>query len=315
MPPAFGPVAPALVILGEFFRDLVFYNLPKPPEIGREVKAKGFSEWPGGGVATTALVAAKLGTPTSIFTRVGTDAGKTLAWRSLVGRGISMGACEVAAAAPTALTVAINYNGDRMLVTHDAVSAGLEKLLSRQPARKILKNAKHLHLACALRPPSAWVAVVRKLRAQGISISADIGWNPDVFRSRHLPVLLQELDFIFPNEREARAITGEASARRAAEKMARWVRHPIVKIGAGGCIAVRDGRILTVPSLRVHAIDATGAGDAFNGAFLHGYLSGWPLEDCLRAGNVCGALATTGPGGSSAIPTRGKLKALMKRIA
>ena len=315
MPSAPGRSAPALAILGEFFRDLVFYDLPKPPEIGAEVKARGFSEWPGGGVATTALVAARLGTPTSIFTRVGADAHKTRAWRSLVRGGISMGACEVAAAVPTALTVAINYNGDRMLVTYDAVSTGLERLLRRHPARRILKNARHLHLACALRPPSAWVPVARKLRAQGLTISADIGWNPDVFRSRHLPALLSEFDFIFPNEREARAMTGETSARRAATKMARWVRHPIVKIGASGCIAVRDGRILAVPSIRVHAVDATGAGDAFNGAFLHGYLAGWPLEDCLRAGNVCGALATTGAGGSSAIPTREKLKTLMKKIA
>jgi sugar/nucleoside kinase (ribokinase family) len=64
-------------------------------------------------------------------------------------------------------------------------------------------------------------------------------------------------------------------------------------------------------SIRVRAVDATGAGDAYNGGFLHGYLAGWPLEDCLRAGNICGALATTGAGGSCALPTRKSLSQLM----
>jgi sugar/nucleoside kinase (ribokinase family) len=58
-------------------------------------------------------------------------------------------------------------------------------------------------------------------------------------------------------------------------------------------------------------VDATGAGDAFNGGFLHGYLAGWTLEECLRAGNICGALATTGPGGSCALPTQKSLRKLM----
>jgi sugar/nucleoside kinase (ribokinase family) len=61
-------------------------------------------------------------------------------------------------------------------------------------------------------------------------------------------------------------------------------------------------------------VDATGAGDAFNGGFLHGYLAGWPLKECMRAGNVCGALATTGAGGSAAIPTQQKLKKLMEKL-
>lgn len=66
--------------------------------------------------------------------------------------------------------------------------------------------------------------------------------------------------------------------------------------------------------MQVRSVDATGSGDAFNGGFLHGYLAGWPLEECLRAGNICGALATTGAGGSCAIPTRERLKKLMKKL-
>ena len=75
-----------------------------------------------------------------------------------------------------------------------------------------------------------------------------------------------------------------------------------------------DGKILRMKSIRVRSVDATGAGDAFNGGFLHGTLAGWPLEECLKAGNICGALATTGAGGSCAMPARKLLKELMKKL-
>jgi len=303
-----------LAVFGEFYFDLVFYDLPRAPRMGEEVKTAHFDTFPGGGLATTALVAARLGTPTKVITRVGRDAPASPAWRTLLRSGISIEACEFNARLPTAMTVCAAFDGDRMMITHDAINLRLEKLFARRSVQKQIRTMRHLHVACGLRPPQAWGAAIRTLRHQGLTISADIGWNPEVLESPRLPSLLRELDFIFPNELEARAMTGEKTVDNALRKLARWVRVPVIKVGESGSVAVRDGKIIRAKSMRVHTVDATGAGDAFNGGFLHGYLDGWPLEECLRAGNVCGALATTRPGGSSAIPTRAKLKELMKKI-
>ena len=106
----------------------------------------------------------------------------------------------------------------------------------------------------------------------------------------------------------------EKTVEAAARRLAGWVRVPVVKLGQDGSLAVKDGRILRVGPLKVRTVDATGSGDAFNGGFLHGYLEGWSLEDCMRAGNVCGALAATRAGGSSAVPSRTKLKMLMNKL-
>jgi sugar/nucleoside kinase (ribokinase family) len=163
-------------------------------------------------------------------------------------------------------------------------------------------------------PLPTWASAIRKFRAEGLTISSDIGWNPELFESSHLPALLRECDFTFPNEFEAVAMTGEKSVESAARKLAKWVPMPVLKLGRDGCMAVVDGKILRVKSIPVQVVDATGAGDAFNGGFLHGYLSGWSIEDCLRAGNVCGAMATTRPGGSSRIVSHRKLRELMKQI-
>lgn len=300
-----------LVVFGEFFRDLVFYDLPSAPRMGEEVKTASIARFPGGGLATTALVAASLGTPTTAITRVGRDALTSPEWQTLVRSGISIRGCEFDPHLPTAITVSAAFNGDRMMITHDAVNVKLERLFQRRSVQKQLRTARHVHMACAMSPPQAWMRSIHKLGEGGMTVSADFGWNPGVLESLRLPSLLREFEFVFPNELEARAMTGEKTVERAAKKLARWVRVPVVKLGADGSLAVRNGKILRELSIRVRSIDATGAGDAFNGGFLHGYLAGWTLEDCLRAGNICGALATTGAGGSCALPTQKSLRKLI----
>jgi ribokinase len=303
-----------LVVFGEFFRDLVFYDLPRLPRMGEEVKTASVARFPGGGLATTALVAASLGTPTKVITRVGRDALTSPEWQMLVGGGISTEGCEFDPRLPTAMTVSASFGGDRMMITHDTVNVKLERLWKRGSVQKHLRTARHIHMACALRPPQIWISMIRNLRKQGLTVSADMGWNPDVFESPRLSSLLKEFEFVFPNELEAKAMTGEKTVEAAAKKLACWVRVPVVKLGQDGSVAVCNGKILRIKSLRVPAVDATGAGDAFDGGFLDGYLAGWPLEDCLRAGNVCGALATTGAGGSCAVPTRKNLKKFMNKL-
>ena len=303
-----------LVVFGEFYLDLIFYDLPDLPRLGEEVKTHRFAELPGGGLATTALVAASLGTPTSVVTRIGQDARLSPAWQRLAKSSVSVEACEFSQKFPTARTVCAAYEGDRMMITHDAINERLEMLFGLSTVQKQLRTSKHLHLACALWPLRTWLPLMRRFRSLGLSISGDIGWNPAMFRSRDLPSLLGELEVLFPNEAEARALTGETSFERALRKLARWVRVPVIKLGRAGSVAMQSGKVVRAKSIRVRAIDATGAGDAFNGGFLHGYIEGWPLEDCLRAGNVCGALATTAAGGSSVIPTKKKLKQLMRLL-
>jgi sugar/nucleoside kinase (ribokinase family) len=305
------PAQKGLVVFGEFFRDLVFYDLPSAPRMGEEVKTASIARFPGGGLATTALVTASLGTPTKVITRVGRDALTSPEWQTLVRSGISTECCEFDPRLPTAITVSAAFDGDRMMITHDAVNEKLERLFERSSVQKQMRTARHVHLACAMSPPQLWMRSIQRLRKSGLTFSADVGWNPEVLNSSRLPSLLREFEFVFPNELEARAMTGEKTVERAAKKLARWVRVPVVKLGADGSLAVRNGKILRELSIRVRSVDATGAGDAFNGGFLHGYLAGWTLEECLRAGNICGALATTGAGGSCALPTQKSLRKSM----
>ena len=50
-------------------------------------------------------------------------------------------------------------------------------------------------------------------------------------------------------------------------------------------------------------VDTTGAGDSFNGGFLHGRLAGMNLAGALDLGLACGALSIRAPGGTTSQPT------------
>ena len=308
-----GPVE--LVVFGEFFLEMVFYEVAQAPRFGVEVRAGQFSETPGGGVATTSMVASRLGTPTAAVTRVGRDALRQESWSRIRAAGVDTSASEIHPQASTAVTVCVAHRRERMMVTWDPINRNLERLIERPAVQAILRRARHLHLACSLNEPRCWLPILDRLREKTISISADIGWNPTHFPSKDLRDLLGRLDFIFPNEIEARALTGQARVSEAVRTLSGWMKWPVVKLGRRGSLVAVEGKILRAPALQVRVIDATGAGDAFNGGFLHGYLHGWNWMDCLLAGNVCGALATRGPGGSADLPDAGRLARLMKSLA
>lgn len=300
-----------MIIFGEFFFDLVFYKLGRLPQMGLEVKTDYFVEAPGGGLSTTAMVAAALGTPTSVITRVGTDAPLHDAWRRLDGLGIRTDACEFRKDFSTALTVCAAYGSDRMMITHDSINNRLGDLLQQPKVQRLLRAARHVHFAFAFRNPRRWLPFLDDLHSHGVGLSADIGWNPEVLKSKALPQMLRRLDFFFPNEAEAQAITGDTSPVEAVQHLARWVRYPVVKLGPRGSVAVVDGKVLRIRSIAVRAVDATGAGDAYNAGFLHAYLQKWPWLDCLGAGNICGGIATTAPGGTGALPKAAQIRKLL----
>jgi sugar/nucleoside kinase (ribokinase family) len=290
-----------LVVFGEFFSDMIFYHLPRRPRFGEESKTNSFLVAPGGGLSTTAIAASRLGTVTGIITRVGADADFLPTWGQIAHEKLDISACEYRKDLSTALTVCIAYKTDRMMVTNEPINRRLEDLLDREDVQRKLGQTRHVHLACALRRPAKWLPVLRGLKARGVTVSADFGWNPDISVNQLISIIRQ-CDFIFPNEHEARAITGTTSAMSALEKLQDWVRVPIVKVGAKGSLLMADGKVYRQPALAVPLIDATGIGDAFNGGFLHAFLHGSNWDDCLRAGNICGSLAGTRPGGSQGLP-------------
>ncbi|WP_263409965.1 carbohydrate kinase family protein [Terriglobus tenax] len=302
-----------LVIFGEFFSDMIFYQLRNQPRFGEEIKTDSFLIAPGGGLARTAIAASRLGSSTGIVTRVGSDAAGLPTWNALMTEGLDVTACEVSEEYATALTVSMAYRSNRMMVTHDPINQRIEDLLSNRAVLQKLHRARHVHFACALRRPKQWIPVLKQLREAGITVSADFGWNPDLSPSQ-IHSIVRHCEFIFPNENEAKAITGASDAMRALEKLQDWVKVPVIKLGRRGAMLMADGKVYREPALSIAVLDATGAGDAFDGGFLHAFLHGADWNDCLRAGNICGSLSAAYPGGSHGLPGPKELRQYMAQM-
>jgi sugar/nucleoside kinase (ribokinase family) len=302
-----------LVVFGEFFSDMIFYHLRRRPRFGEELKTDSFLIAPGGGLSTTAIAASRLGTVTGVITRIGADAEYLPTWNQIAQEKLDITACEYRKDVPTALTVCIAYRADRMMVTHEPINQRLEDLLENKAVRTKLGQSRHVHLACALRRPAKWLPVLRSLRERGVTISADFGWNPEISINQLISII-RYCDFVFPNEHEAKAITGAKTSLSALEKLQEWVRVPVVKLGARGSLLMAEGKVYRQPALPLPLVDATGVGDAFNGGFLHAFLHGSGWGDCLRAGNICGSMAGTRPGGSEGLPAPQEYKRQLENM-
>jgi sugar/nucleoside kinase (ribokinase family) len=152
-----------------------------------------------------------------------------------------------------------------------------------------------------------------RLAAAHITTSLDIGWNPARYRDPDFREIIRRMVIFLPSWRDAEWVTGRTMPEDAVRTLGELVPVPVIKLGAEGSIGMEDGRIVRVPAPSVTPLDTTGAGDAFNAGFLWAYLRGEPLDRCLLAGNICGALSTRAPGGTEAFPRLSVLRAALRR--
>lgn len=127
------------------------------------------------------------------------------------------------------------------------------------------------------------------------------------------PECFSMIDILTPNEREACVLSGVTDPTEAAGILVnRGVGTVVVTRGAEGALVSRGKDVMQVPAFIVDAIDSTGAGDAFNGAFACGLAEGLSIEEALEMAAAAGALATTGHGAQAAMPTRSDIDRLRR---
>lgn len=287
---------PKLLSVGEAFDDLVFVGLERIPRGGEEVRTDAFLATIGGGAVITAVAASRLGLRVELVSGLSDQAARRLgSERRLTVTNVRR------RGEPHAVTAALSIGGERAFVTFDGMNRRLEQRVARAISTS---SASHVHLALYPRHTAAWIRRLRALQRRGLTCSWDFGWNDALARDRMLPALIDALDVVFVNEREARLYAGAPTLARA---LRFWrARHPtvVIKRGAKGCLAIARAGDLSIPAPRVTPIDTTGAGDAFNGGFLAAWMRGKPLAACMKAGNHVGAASTRRPGGIDALPKR-----------
>lgn len=127
------------------------------------------------------------------------------------------------------------------------------------------------------------------------------------------------VDYVTPNETEAEQFTGikvdtVEDCRLAAKKFFEMgVRNVVITLGVRGAFFTDGKREILVPSIKVKAVETTGAGDAFNGGLATAIAEDLPMETALQFATCTAAISVTRYGSSPSMPYRHEIAALMEK--
>ena len=153
----------------------------------------------------------------------------------------------------------------------------------------------HYHLANLFALPNMirhGAEVLRRAREAGMTTSLDMGWDQSGAWMAALAPCLPHTDLLFVNEEESRMLTGVKHPSGIVGSFRDHGANDIaLKLGAQGCVIFSAEGAIEAPAFPVRAVDTTGAGDCFAGAFLAALHRGQPYEQAARLANAAGAMS------------------------
>jgi sugar/nucleoside kinase (ribokinase family) len=294
-------------IAGEINLDLILYGLPEHMPTERELLGTGFAMTLGSSSAILAHNLSVLGTNTGFITKVGDDALGKLSLDRLQESGVDLSRAVHAQNRGSGVTIILPHERERHILTYPGT---ISELSYEDLDLSYLASARHFHLSSLFLHRAMLPRIpelFRRMKEAGLTTSLDTNDDPDDRWGGVLGQTLPYVDILLPNEREARKMAGTEEFEAAVETLSKKVSMLVVKLGATGAIAIRDGIRYSAPAVPVKVVDPVGAGDSFNAGFLHKFLQGEDLSSCLAFAKLIGGFSTTATGGTEAFRDRAAL--------
>jgi len=245
----------------------------------------------GGSAANTVIAFAQFGGQAAYKSILGADHYGEFYASEFRDMGIVLSAEVVPGAATGSCLVLITADSERTLNTTLAVN----QHFSRDHVQEdLIAQSQWLYIeGYKLTDDNGTEAVdmalfYAKKHHTNVAVSCSDGFIVDVFGDK-LRDVLKRTDLVFANEREASALTQEHHADEAFRKLASDFSHVVVTKGPQGSRVAWNGIEASVPAYAVDAVDATGAGDMYAGAFLYGVLHGHHPEHAARLASYASA--------------------------
>ena len=156
--------------------------------------------------------------------------------------------------------------------------------------------------------PEVSLALMKAIKGRGISTVLDAG---SVHRGTLK--LLERVDYTVASQKFARECTGKEDPQQAALKLGQLGSAVVITLGEAGLVWKSEDGSGALPAFSIDAVDTTGAGDAFHGAFAAGLAYGKRWQDLLTYAGAVGALCCTQYGARPAIPTAKDLFEFLKK--
>lgn len=302
-----------VICIGMALADVIIRGFNPTPVSASGYIAESASLNPGGEAVNEAVAAAKLGLKTGIRCALGNDAAGEMVLNELRKHGVDTGIVARTPATPVT-TMFVREDGSRQSITNQAHRYNFHPEMELS----LLSGARALILGSLFRAPfddpDVIHAVVSGAKAGGQLVVADT--KIPNFRFLALEDIRDSLaliDYITPNEDEARHFTGKDEPEEMADVFLDYgVRNAVIKLGSKGCLLKNRELSLRLPAERVRAVDATGAGDNFAAGLVSEILRGSAPEQALRFANACGAICATAVGAGTALKDREQVLAFIR---
>jgi sulfofructose kinase len=258
----------------------------------------------GGPVGTALATLARLGARTGYLGVLGDDREGHFLQDLFVQEGVDVTRLRVRADVGTnvCLLLVEEATARRAILCHQRVRS--TDLTLDDVDRAYIQSARVLHLDGQFMP--AAIRAAHWAREAGPKVCFD-GNHPRPGLDELLPLV----DWLVVAEPFPAAYTGLSHPEAAARALlALGAKILVITQGERGCQVWTDEDHFQVPGLAVQAVDTTGAGDAFHGAFIYGRLQGWNLRRVAVFANTVAALNCQTLGGRRGLPSLRQVEAL-----
>jgi ribokinase len=302
---------PIIAVVGSMNIDLVAYTA-RVPGAGETVIGDRFAMGFGGKGANQAVMAARLGARVSMVGALGDDVYAGMTVDNLIAQGVDAAHVARVTGSSGVAPIWVEPDGTNRIIVvagaNDAVDPDVAAaaVQARRPAAVIgqLEIPQHV-TATAFRAARDVGAVTVLNPAPATQLDAD---------------LMAGADWLIPNETEFAILAGierlDPSDDGALLAYAGRVRpRLVVTLGSRGAAVVGlDGTVTRIDAVRVTAVDTTGAGDAFVGAFTFGIAAGMDELAAVRLGIACASDSVTRPGTQSSFASLEDAAAIVQRV-
>ena len=303
---------PRIGVVGSTNVDLVTY-VDRMPVWGETISAPRFEMSHGGKGANQAVAAAKLGADVVMVSKVGDDMLGEGVIRNFDAMGVGAKHVQrVAGQSTGTATILVNSAGDNFILIVKGANGELTPA-DVEAAGADLKACDLilLQLEVPLETVYAALAFGKRHGVKTMLNPAPAIRNLDMDQVRLASVLA-------PNETELAILTGmpvesgDEIAAAAASLMAKGLETVIVTLGARGALMATPQGFRRIAPVKVHAVDSTGAGDAFIGAFARYSAAG--LEAALDKATLYAADSVTRRGAQKSFATEAEFEAMCARL-
>ena len=287
-----------VLCVGHASYDLSFTVAHHPTE-DEKISAEGFVGCGGGPAANAAVTVSKLGLKSSFAGYLGQDIYGEKHYQELLEYGVHTD-LVIRDTSPTPLSIVlVKPDGKRALINYKgetrALPSGTIDFSSVIP-KVVLFDGHEPHLSKFL---------LERTQNEGIPTLLDAG-------SVHegTLALMEQVDYLVCSEKFARQLAGDEETALA--RLAEVSPAVVITLGERGLIWRRGQERGILSAFPINAIDTTGAGDAFHGAFAAALSSDMNWPDVLRYASAAGSLSCTKIGARSGLPSKEEHQALFE---